>query len=67
VYILRSEETGRYYVGSLADPWRRLGEQNAGKGRSTKAWGPWELVAAEAFETASEAQRAEDIHEAHST
>ena len=30
VYVLRSEKTGRYYVGSSGDPWQRLGEHNAG-------------------------------------
>ena len=59
VYILRSEKTGRYYVGSSADPWQRLAQHNAGKSRSTKPWAPWELVAADAFETASEARRLE--------
>jgi len=53
VYILRSLRTGRYYVGSTQDLEKRVLEHNAGKSRSGRAGGPWELVHREEFATRS--------------
>ncbi len=44
VYILFSQRTGRYYVGSTEDISRRLREHNAGRSLSTRAGVPWEVV-----------------------
>ena len=44
VYVLRSEATGRYYIGSAAGADTRLREHNAGKVRSTKGYRPWLLI-----------------------
>ena len=44
VYVLQSEATGRYYVGSTEDVSFRLGEHNAGRVDSTQASRPWVLV-----------------------
>jgi putative endonuclease len=38
VYVLRSQITGRLYIGSTSDVKRRLDEHNAGLNRSTKHW-----------------------------
>jgi putative endonuclease len=59
VYVLVSESSGRYYVGSSSDPWRRLGQHNAGESRSTKSGRPWQLVAVEAVASGSEARQLE--------
>ena len=49
VYVLKSENKGRYYVGFSADLEKRLQEHNAGKVRSTKAYKPWFIVYKEKF------------------
>lgn len=59
VYILRSINTGRFYVGHSNDLERRLKEHNLGKTRSTKAYAPWKIVYTEQFSTKEEAYRRE--------
>ena len=44
VYILKSLNFKRYYIGHSADIERRLVEHNSGKVRSTKAYMPWKIV-----------------------
>ncbi len=44
VYILRSESTGGYYVGSTGHLERRLLEHNANLATATKNRGPWKLI-----------------------
>jgi len=45
LYILKSEKTGKYYVGSSDNPERRLETQhNIGFVRSTRSGIPWKLV-----------------------
>jgi len=53
VYILRSESSGRSYVGHTADLQKRLAEHNIGKSKATKGKGPWRLIYQEEFETRS--------------
>ena len=55
VYVLRSETTGRRYVGSCQDVAVRLRQHNSGESKSTKHGMPWHLVYAESFATRSEA------------
>jgi putative endonuclease len=58
-YVLRSEKTGRRYVGScenLADHIRR---HNAGESKATKHGVPWILIHTESFRTRSEAAKRE--------
>jgi putative endonuclease len=55
VYILQSDSTRRFYVGSTSDIEKRLGYHNAGKCRSTRKRGPWRIVHTEPFETRGEA------------
>jgi putative endonuclease len=55
VYVLRSQNSGRLYVGYASDVTQRVGQHNHGISKSTKNRGPWELVHTEAFETRIEA------------
>jgi putative endonuclease len=44
IYILFSQKTNRYYIGSTEDLARRLKHHNAGSTPSTKAGAPdWEI------------------------
>lgn len=49
MYILRSMQDGRYYIGSTQDVAARLARHNSGASRYTKAKGPWELIYTEQF------------------
>jgi putative endonuclease len=55
IYVLRSLQSKRYYVGSSEDVEKRLQEHNAGKSKSTRVGAPWELIHTESFKTRSEA------------
>jgi putative endonuclease len=59
VYILRSQTSGRFYVGSTQDVENRLGEHNAGESKSTLAGRPWVALHAESYPTLAEARRQE--------
>ena len=56
VYVLRSDASGRYYVGSTKDVPRRMAQHNSGMMPSTRGQGPWRLVYTEAFEALPEAR-----------
>jgi putative endonuclease len=49
VYILKSEVTGKYYIGSTGDINDRLRRHNSGRSKYTKSGIPWKLVYTEAF------------------
>jgi putative endonuclease len=59
VYVLRSEKTGRRYVGSCEDLEDRLHRHNAGNSKATRHGVPWSLIHTENFESRSEAVRRE--------
>ncbi|HVB99992.1 MAG TPA: GIY-YIG nuclease family protein [Candidatus Dormibacteraeota bacterium] len=59
VYVLRSDATGRLYVGLTRDVERRVFQHNDGVTKSTKGRGPWRLVYREECETRSTAVRRE--------
>ena len=59
VYVLRSEPTGRYYIGCTGGLENRVTQHNAGVTRSTKNFRPWQLIYQEEFETLSSARRRE--------
>ena len=49
VYIIKSETTGRYYIGVTSDLVQRLKHHNSGANRSTKNKGPWVVAYSEKF------------------
>ena len=59
VYILQSESTERFYVGSTDDLERRLSEHLRGHSQATRGRGPWKLVYKERFESLLEARSRE--------
>jgi len=59
VYILQSESTGRYYVGSTSDLARRVFEHARNHTPSTRNRGPWKLVHREDFSILASARARE--------
>jgi len=59
MYILKSEKTDSYYIGSSQDLENRVEEHNSGKSVSTKGKRPWLLVYSESFVSLSEARQRE--------
>ena len=59
LYVLQSESSGRYYVGSTGDLSRRLSEHDRHHSLATRGRGPWKLVHQEQFGTLLEARRRE--------
>ena len=59
VYILKSEKTGRTYVGYSNDWRRRLNEPNNGQSRYTKNRGPFSIFKLEELESVADAKRRE--------
>jgi putative endonuclease len=55
IYIIQSQKTSKYYVGSTAEITKRLREHNSGSTRSTKHGIPWHLVYQEECASKSEA------------
>jgi len=55
IYILSSQQTQRFYVGSTEDVEQRLIQHNTGKSKSTRAGVRWELLHTECFTTRSDA------------
>ena len=49
VYIIKSEPSGRYYVGFTSNIDDRLKHHNSNATKSTKGKGPWKLVYQEQF------------------
>jgi putative endonuclease len=59
VYILQSQISGKFYIGSTIDVDTRVDRHNAGHHKSTKAYRPWILVYVEKFDTLVGARRRE--------
>jgi putative endonuclease len=59
VYVLQSDTSGRYYIGSAVDPDRRLKQHNADAVTATRGRGPWRSVKTLAFPTEFLARKAE--------
>lgn len=59
VYVLRSDKTGRRYVGSCESLDDRLQRHNAGLSKATRHGLPWTVLRTEQFSTRSEAVRKE--------
>ena len=46
LYILQSEESGKFYIGYSCDPWRRIVEHNSDdRNTYTSKFRPWQLKA----------------------
>ncbi len=58
-YIIQSETSGRYYIGSTQNIEERLKRHNTGRSTYTKNKGPWKLVYNEGYKTRSEALKRE--------
>ena len=56
VYIIQSETSRRFYIGSTEDVERRLGEHQRGHSLATRGRGPWKLVHTEQFASLLEAR-----------
>ncbi|MBI5734198.1 MAG: GIY-YIG nuclease family protein [Candidatus Kerfeldbacteria bacterium] len=59
VYILKSPNCRRYYIGSSSDLNRRLGEHNDNLVKATKNKGPWQIIFSQKFDTQVETRRIE--------
>lgn len=59
MYILQSEISGRYYIGSTDNLEKRLIRHNKGNSKYTKNKGPFEIVYKEEFQTRPEAKKRE--------
>ena len=59
IYILQSESSGRYYVGSTNDLERRFSEHLRSHSLATRGRGPWAIVYKEKFPSLLEARRRE--------
>jgi putative endonuclease len=62
LYVLRSERTGRRYVGSTQDVELRLRQHNSGQSLATKHGAPWRLIHHEQFLTRAEAVQRERFY-----
>jgi putative endonuclease len=59
LYILQSETSGHYYIGSTDDLEGRFSEHSRNHTPSTRNRGPWKLVHCEEFATLLDARRRE--------
>ncbi|MFA4967373.1 MAG: GIY-YIG nuclease family protein [Candidatus Margulisiibacteriota bacterium] len=59
VYILKSENNGKYYIGCTKDIEKRIREHNSGKTKSIKAFLPYSVAYKEEFTNFSEARKRE--------
>ena len=59
VYILKSEQFCRYYIGTTHDLKLRLERHNSGRTVSTKRYVPWEIKYVEEYEDKRDALRRE--------
>jgi putative endonuclease len=61
-YVLRSQKTGRRYVGSCEDVTERIRGHNAGDSKATKHGTPRVLIHSEGFASRSEAAQREQYY-----
>jgi putative endonuclease len=59
LYIIWSEKLKKYYIGSSANPEKRLSEHNSGKAIFTRKGVPWKMVLTELCSSKKEAQERE--------
>ncbi len=61
IYYIRSLKSGKFYLGSTTNLYRRFNQHNDNKSQYTKNKGPWELIACELFLTYEEAKKREHV------
>ena len=66
-YVLKSQKTGRRYVGSCEELDERLRRHNAQESKATKQGVPWTLVDYEIFSARSEALNRERYYKTRLT
>ncbi len=61
IYVLFSDKSGKFYIGSSRSDtaYSRLKNHNSGKVRSTKSGRPWKLIYTEIFDTYTKARKRE--------
>ena len=59
VYVLKSQKTGRRYVGSCENLETRVRRHNLGHSKATRHGVPWTLVYSETFSNRADAARRE--------
>jgi putative endonuclease len=59
VYVLRSEKTGRRYIGSCKNIEARFHQHNTRQSKATRHGVPWRLLRTEEFATRAQAMRRE--------
>jgi putative endonuclease len=59
VYILRSDRTGRFYIGHTTDILRRLALHNARAVKATRHQAPWTLAYTEGHSDTTSARKRE--------
>jgi putative endonuclease len=62
VYILKSENNWRFYVGMTSNLEKRIEEHNKGYTKSTKGYRPWKLFFFETFQSRAEARSREKYY-----
>src|ERR1700758_259906 len=62
VYILKSEKTGRLYIGSCQNLDERIRRHNLGHSKATRHGIPWTALHSERFATRAEAVRKETYY-----
>lgn len=70
VYVIRSESTGKIYIGQTIDINKRLLRHNKvlktkNKSYTSKNKGPWILIYTEPFNSRSEAIKKEKLYKSH--
>ena len=59
VYVIRSNSSGRTYIGHTDNLEERVRQHNSGYGRSTKKYSDWNLIYDETYPTRSLAMKRE--------
>jgi len=59
LYILQSNTSGQYYIGSTPNHKRRLTEHNNNQSKATKGRGPWKLVFLQKFDSTQRSRQIE--------
>ena len=59
IYILKSLQTGQYYIGQTQNLEKRIVKHNSGYVNSTSKASPWQLIYSEQFETRSDSVKRE--------